>query len=161
MFKADHTVPTAEKQRAVTILCYLERAREEKPLLLKEMASCCDCLLRKQKRLQQSIVWTSNPSHKALLSKKLTYHELDMVRMWKIVTQYVTDLPSIPIQPGGNLIPQPIADTLDVDIDVDDSDTLIDARFECGEESDDDEDDDEYVEDEQEGVELDELDNIV
>ena len=84
-----------EKRRAVGALCHLERAREEKPLLLLEMSTCSKTLLSEQSRLANSVAWSTDNGCRALLQKKRFELHTLMQQLWIIFINFLPDLPPI------------------------------------------------------------------
>ena len=98
-----------EKRRAVGALCHLERAREEKPLLLLEMSTCSKTLLSEQSRLANSVALTTDKGCRALLQKKRVELHTLMQQLWNIFRNFLPDLQ--PLSDVAEVLPVPAFET--------------------------------------------------
>ena len=109
-----------EKRRAVGALCNLQRAREEKPLLLLEMASCTNALLREHSGLTESISLAAGNGSRAMLLKKLAQLQTFMQKLWDVFSSHLPDLPPL----GARIDEHPLPE-------VDDDGELVEVK-QCG-----------------------------
>jgi hypothetical protein len=84
-----------EKRRAVGALCHLQRAREEKLLLVGDMATCSKNLLARQSRLTNSVALSVDKGIRALLQKKRVELHTLMQKLWNIFLNFLPDLPLV------------------------------------------------------------------
>jgi len=96
-----------EKRRAVGALCHLQRAREEKPLLLLEVSTCSKTLLSEQSRLANSVALSTDKRCRALLQKKRV--NTLMQQLWNIFINFLPDLP--PLSNVAAVLPDPDFET--------------------------------------------------
>jgi len=108
-FKVDGGIPALEKRRAVGALCHLQRALEEKPLLLLEMSTCSKTLLSEQNRLANSVALTTDKGCRALLQKKRVELHTLMQQLWNIFINFLPDLR--PLSDVAEVLPVPAFET--------------------------------------------------
>ena len=123
VLQGDSGIPATEKWRAVGLLCCLQRAREEKPLLLLEMSACSKTLLLQQNNLTQSVAWVAHIGRRAMLLKKLEQLQLLMEQLWNIFRSHLPDLTplgrtvgvacSVPVLEDGDELAEVLDDNLD------------------------------------------------